>query len=124
MVDYPEFLITLAHDKGNEKQVTLAFTMGLKGIEKGFRTAIVLLLDGVHAGRAGYVNDVDIGEPFLPVKDMLEVYLSQGGQLMICGSCWKHDKLTEADRLAGTVMVTADQVVDFLMNAKSTLQLN
>lgn len=124
MADYPEFLITLAHNKSNEKQVTLAFTLGLKGLEKGYKTAIILLLDGVHVGRKEYVNDIDIGEPFLPVKDMLEVYLSQGGQLMICGSCWKHDKLTDGDRMAGAVMVTADQVVDFLMNAKSTLQLN
>jgi tRNA 2-thiouridine synthesizing protein D len=124
MADYPEFVITLAHRKEDEKPVTLAFTMGLKGLEKGYKTAIILLLDGVHVGRKDYVNTIDIGEPFLPVKDMLEVYLAQGGQLMICGSCWKHDRLTEAERLAGTVMVTADQVIDFLMHAKSTLQLN
>ena len=124
MADYPEFVITLAHRKDDEKPVTLAFTLGLKGLEKGYKTAIILLLDGVHVGRKDYVNTIDIGEPFLPVKDMLEVYLAQGGQLMICGSCWKHDRLTEAERLAGTVMVTADQVIDFLMHAKSTLQLN
>lgn len=124
MADFPEFLMTLAHNKENEKQVTLAFTLGLKGLEKGYKTAIVLLLDGVHVGRTNYADTIDIGEPFLPVKDMLEIYLAQGGQLMICGSCWKHDHLTDADRLAGTVMVTADQVIDFLMHAKSTLQLN
>jgi tRNA 2-thiouridine synthesizing protein D len=124
MPDFPEFVITLAHHKSNEKHVTLAFTLGLKGIEKGYKTAIILLLDGVHVGRKGYVDDVDIGEPFLPVKDMLEVYLHQGGQLLVCGSCWKHDHLLESERLPGTAVISADMVIDLLMNAKSNIQLN
>jgi tRNA 2-thiouridine synthesizing protein D len=124
MSDYPEFLITLSHDKSNDKQVTLAFTLGLKSLEKGHRTAIALLLDGVEVGVTGYIDDIDIGEPFLPVADMLEVYLSKGGELLICGSCWKHQKHTDADRLAGAKMISADLLIDLLMNAKSTIQLN
>ncbi len=124
MPDYPEFVITLSHAESGEKHVTLAFTLGLKSLEKGYRTAIILLLDGVEVGAKGCADSIDIGEPFLPVKDMLEVYLEQGGQLMICGSCWKHANHTDADRLPGSTMVTADNVIDFLMNAKSTIQLN
>jgi tRNA 2-thiouridine synthesizing protein D len=124
MVEFPEFVITLCHDKCNEKQVTLAFVLGLKGIEKGYKTAILLMLDGVHVGVSGYVEDIDIGEPFLPVKDLLEVYMKQGGQLFVCGSCWKHEHLADGDRLEGVPLISADQVVDFLMKAKTTLQLN
>lgn len=98
--------------------------LGLKSLEKGYKTAIILLLDGVHVGKTGYVDDIDIGEPFLPVKDMLEVYLNQGGQLLVCGSCWKHDHLLDSDRLAGTAVISADMVIDLLMNARSTIQLN
>jgi tRNA 2-thiouridine synthesizing protein D len=124
MPETPEFVITLAHHKSSEKHVTLAFTMGLKGLEKGYKTAIILLLDGVSVGRQGYIDDIDIGEPFLPVKDMLEVYLDNGGQLLVCGSCWKHDHIPDSERLHRTSMVSADMVIDMLMNAKSTLQLN
>ncbi len=124
MSDFPEFVITLAFGKSSEKHVTLAFTLGLKGQEKGLKTAIILLIEAVNVGVTGYVDAIDIGEPFLPVKDMLDVYLGQGGQLLICGSCWKHAKLTEADRMPGAKMITADAVIDMLMNAKSTLQLN
>ena len=124
MSDNPEFLITLSHNKANEKHVTLAFTLGLKAIEKGYRTAILLMLDGVDVGRGGYVDGIDIGEPFLPVADMLEVFLSEGGELLACGSCWKHAKLTDSDRLPGLKITTADRVIDMLMDAKSTIQLN
>lgn len=124
MAEFSEFVITLCHHKSSEKHVTLAFVLGLKSLEKGYKTAIILMLDGVHVGRNGYVDDIDIGEPFLPVKDLLEVYLSKGGQLLACGSCWKHDHLPDSDRLAAVPMVSADQVIDYLMNAKTTLQLN
>lgn len=124
MADFPEFVITLTHAKSSEKHVTLAFTLGLKSLEKGYKTAIILLLDGVHVAQQGCVDDFDIGEPFLPVKDMLEVYLEGGGQLLVCGSCWKHDHIPDSDRLSGAAMISADNVIDLLMNAKSTIQLN
>ena len=124
MAEYPEFLITLAFDKTSEKHVTLAFTLGLKAQEKDLKTAILLFLDGVNVGVTGYVDDIDIGEPFLAVKDMLDVFLSQGGQLLICGSCWKHAGRTDPDRMSGAKIVTADLVIDMLLNARTTLQLN
>jgi predicted peroxiredoxin len=124
MPDFPEFVITLAHAKSSEKHVTLAFTFGLKSLEKGYKTAIILLLDGVHVGRQGYVDDIDIGEPFLPVLDMLDVFLDNGGQLLVCGSCWKHDHIPEIERIGRASMISADTVIDLLMNAKSTIQLN
>jgi tRNA 2-thiouridine synthesizing protein D len=124
MSDYPDFVITLSLDKQKERHVTLAFTLGLKSLEKGYKTAIILLLEGVRVGQKGYIDDIDIGEPFLPVHDMLEVYLDGGGQLLVCGSCWKHEHIPENERLAGTSMITADNVIDLLMNAKSNIQLN
>jgi tRNA 2-thiouridine synthesizing protein D len=124
MPDDPEFLITLAHHKDDPKHITLAFTFGLKALEKGYKTAILLLLNGVHVGLSGYNDDIDIGEPFLPVKDLLEVYLSEGGELLVCGSCWKNSHLPDSDRLANVKVITADRAIDMLMSAKSTLQLN
>src|SRR5512146_452988 len=117
MPDFPDFVITLSHATGSEKHVTLAFTLGLKSLEKNYKTAIILLLDGVHVAQQGCVDGMDIGEPCLPVKDMLEVYLDNGGQLLVCGSCWKHDHIPDTERLAGTSMITADHVIDLLMNA-------
>jgi tRNA 2-thiouridine synthesizing protein D len=124
MPGYPEFVITLARNKSNLKQVALAFTLGLKGLEKGHSTAIVWLLDGVQVGQAGHVEHVDVGDPFLPVKEMLPIYLQPGGQLIVCGSCWKNAGIPDVERIAGLPVTSADQVIDLLINAKATLQLN
>jgi tRNA 2-thiouridine synthesizing protein D len=124
MANQADFVITLGFGKESAKHVTLAFTIGLKSLEKGNKTAIILLLDGVHTGLKGETDKVDFGEPFLPVKDMMEVYFSEGGELLICGSCWKHDPLPDSERMSEAKMITADDVVELLMNAKGTLQLN
>ena len=124
MPEFADFVITLSHGKSSEKHVSIAFTLALKSQEKGYDTAIILLLDGVHIGETGYADDIDIGEPFLPVKDMLEVFLSQGGRLLACGSCWKHEHIPESSLLAGASIITASDVIDLLMNAKSSMQLN
>ncbi len=124
MPEFADFVITLSLGKSNEKHVTLAFTLALKSQEKGYKTAIILLLDGIRVGQKGYADDIDIGEPFLPVKDMMEVYHDQGGRLLVCGSCWKHEHLPESELLAGASFITAADVIDLLMNAKSSMQLN
>jgi predicted peroxiredoxin len=124
MSDFPEFVITLTHNNSHPKDVTLAFTLGLKSLEKGHSTALILLLDGVHLGRAGFGDDIDIGEPFLAVKDMVEVYLDNGGEILVCGSCWKHDHIADSERIPRAKIISADRVIDLLMNAKSTIQLN
>jgi len=90
MVNDPEFLITLGYNKSDEKKVTLAFTFGLKAIEKGYRTAIVLLLDGCTSGGPAMSRISISANPSCRWAIMLPIYLEQGGELLVCGSCWKH----------------------------------
>ena len=124
MSDSPEFVITLAFNKNSEGRVTLAFTAGVAAVDKGVRTAIILIVDGVHVGLKGYAEDIDIGEPFLPVKDLLEVYLAHGGELMACGACWKFNHLAMGDKMPEVKVITSADIVDLLVAAKGSLQLN
>lgn len=124
MADHPEFVVTLSHGKNSPKQVTLAFSMGLKSISEGHSTAILLLLDAVFVGTKGYVDEIDIGAPFLPVKEMLDLFVTQGGQLLACANCWTYDKVPDGQRIPGCVLVSAEQVVELLLHAKGNLQVN
>ncbi len=118
------FVITLGVNKAGANRVTLAFTAGVAAIEKGFQPTIVLLMEGAHVARQGYVDDIDIGEPFLCVKDLMEVYLAQGGELALCSPCWKFQGLPDEEMLPGVKKVRAGDVVEMLANAKGNLQLN
>jgi predicted peroxiredoxin len=57
------FVITLGVDKTNAFRVTLAFTLGVAAFEKDLQPTIVLMMEGTHNARRGYVDDIDIGEP-------------------------------------------------------------
>lgn len=119
-----DFLITLTAHERDENNVTIAFTMGLKAVEKGYKTVILLLSDAVFLAEKGYADKIDIGEPFKPIKELLPAYLSAGGRLAACSACIKHNGVDDANLVEGVEVVTADFVVDGIMEAKKTLQLN
>jgi tRNA 2-thiouridine synthesizing protein D len=119
-----DFVITLGYNKASASRVTLAFTAGVAAIERDLQPTIILLLEGVHAAQEGYIDDIDIGEPFLCVKDLLEVYFAQGGRMMACGACWKLQQIPDQELMAGIKLVKAGDVVELLANAKGSLQLN
>ena len=99
MENAPEFVVTLSFNKNSEGRVTLAFTLGVAAVDRGLKTVNVLLVDGVHIARKGYADDIDIGEPFLPVRDLMEVYLEHGGEIDVCGSCWRFNHLPDDERM-------------------------
>lgn len=123
-MSYPELLITLTAHENNPNNVTIAFTMGLKAREKGKDVAILLLSDAVHLAKKGYADKIDIGPPFSPIKDVLPAYLEKGGIVKVCSACMMHNGVDEKDLIDGMEVINAEDVIDFITEAKSTLQLN
>lgn len=119
-----DLLITLTAHENDENNVTIAFTMGLKAMEKGHKVAIMLLSNGIHLAEKGYADKIDIGEPFKAIKELLPAYLEQGGKLKVCTACMVHNGVSENDIVDGAELITADDVIDGIMNTEKTLQLN
>lgn len=119
-----DLLITLTAHEKDANNVTIAFTMGLKAVEKGHDTVILLLSDAVSLAEKGYADKIDIGEPFKPIKELLPAYLAAGGRITVCSACMKHNGVDETKLINGVEVVTADFVVDGIMAAEKSLQLN
>lgn len=119
-----DLLVTLTAHEKDSNNVTIAFTMALKAAERGYATTLVLLSDAVHLASKGYADRIDIGEPFKPISELLPAYLQKGGRIAVCSACMKHNGVSEESILEGVEIVTADFVVDALMEAKKSLQLN
>lgn len=119
-----DLLITLTAHEKDANNVTIAFTMGVKAREKGHDTVILLLSNGVSLAENGYADKIDIGEPFKPIKELLPAYLAAGGKVAVCSACMKHNGVDENNLVEGVEVVTADFVVDAIMEAKKSLQLN
>lgn len=125
MMTFPSFLITLTAKENNPNNVTIAFTVGVKSLDKGHDVAIMLLSDAVHLAKKGYVGSIDIGAPFSPIKDLLQQYMAKGGKLLVCSACMEHNGISREDDLVEDItIINADDVVDYVTSAKSSLQLN
>jgi len=120
----PDLLITLTAHENDENNVTIAFTMGVKALEKGHSVEVMLLSNAVHLAERGYADKIDIGAPFSPIKDLLAKFIEDGGILSVCSSCMEHNGVTEDDLVKASQVIQADDVIDSLMLANRTLQLN
>jgi len=62
--------------------------------------------------------------PFKPIKELLPAFLEAGGKLKVCSACMKHNGVEEDSLVEGAEIINADYVVDAIMEAKKSLQLN
>ncbi|NLL65749.1 MAG: hypothetical protein GX239_08070 [Clostridiaceae bacterium] len=119
-----DLLITLTADKADENNVTIAFVMGLKALEKGYSVRLLLLSNGVRLANKSYADEIDIGEPFPPIKDVYPAFFEKGGLLSVCDACMKHNNVLPETVVKEAQIIQAPDVIDALMNSDKTLQLN
>lgn len=119
-----DLLVTLTQHERDSNNVTIAFTMGLKAAQKGYDVELILLSDAVHLASKGYADKIDIGKPFEPIAKLLPEFLAAGGKLKVCSACMIHNEVEENTLVQGSEIINADYVVDAVMNAKKSLQLN
>src|SRR5699024_598076 len=112
---YADLLITLTANESDESNVTVAFLMGVKALDKGHSVEMLLLASGVHMAAKGYASKIDVGAPFKPTDEMLTSYLEKGGKIKVCSSCMEHNELTKEDLIDEAEVINADYVIDALM---------
>lgn len=119
-----DLLITLTQHEENPNNVTIAFTMGNEALNKGHSVDIVLLSDAVALAQKDYAQKINIGEPFKPLPDLLAQFFEDGGHLKVCKACMIHNGVKEEDLIPHSIIITAPDVIDLLMDSKKSLQLN
>ncbi|PIE47661.1 MAG: sulfur reduction protein DsrE [Gammaproteobacteria bacterium] len=125
MVQTTDYVGTLFdNETTNPNKITVALTMGCKVLEKGNSATIILMVDAVSLALPNKLDNVDIGAPFKPAKELLEGFLAAGGNVQVCKACMIHNGVDEAKIDGRFGVVSADDVVDLVMNAKGSLQLS
>ncbi|MEZ7518172.1 DsrE family protein [Psychrobacter sp. NPDC078370] len=112
------------NSESNPSKITLAFTMAGVALKKGHSATVILIVDAVHLAKPNALDNVDIGDPFEPAGKLLEAFIEKGGQVLVCGACMKHNGVEESDIDKRFEVISGDDVVELLMNAKGSLQLN
>ena len=125
MVKNTDYVGTLFDNSdSNPSKITLAFTMAGIALKKGHSASVILMVDAVHLALPNALEDVDIGAPFKPAKELLEAFIEKGGNVLVCSACMKHNGVEESAIDERFTVISGDDVVELLMNAKGSLQLN
>lgn len=118
-----DFVTTVFDGQSNPAKITVAFTMALNAVKAGHSTMLLLMVEAVELGVPGACEGMDIGKPFEPMADLLKAYLEAGGRVGICGACMIRNGFTAEQMAPEYEIVTAPDVVTFLMASKGSLQL-
>ena len=125
MINNTDYVGTLFdNSESNPSKITLAFTMAGMALKKGHSASVILMVDAVHLALPNALAKVDIGAPFESAGELLEAFIEKGGQVLVCSACMKHGGVEESAIDKRFTVISGDDVVELLMNAKGSLQLS
>jgi uncharacterized protein len=107
---------------GNEdaERATLPFIVGNVAASADQPAIVLLTIEGVWLATKGYADSIR-KEGFQPLKEIMDSFIENGGQIWACGACTKPRGITEAHLIPGARIVTAAMVVEAMVKGASTL---
>ena len=115
-----KLLINCTHGREDAERATLAFVVGNVAASADQEVVVLLTIEGAWNATKGYADDIH-KEGFQPLKDVMQTFVSNGGQIWACGACTKPRGITEADIVDGARIVTAASAVEYLASGASAL---
>ena len=108
-----DMLVSCSHGKEDPERATLSFIFGNVAAAADQPTAVLLTIDGVWLATKDYTDGIH-KDGFQPLKDVIDAFVANGGQIWVCGTCAKPRGITEADLIQGAQVVTAAHVVQYI----------
>ena len=118
-----DFVATVFDGHSNPTKATVAFTMAVKALEKGHTATVILMVNAIELGQPGAADDIDVGAPFTPLKQLWAQFLERGGQIALCAACMGNQGYTAEQMDSRYFIINGPDIVDLLMAAKGTLQI-
>ncbi len=115
-----KILVNVTHGKDDPERATLGMIVGNVAATADQEVVVLLTIDGVWLATKGYADDVH-KEGFQPLREVMQAYVANGGQLWACGACTKPRGIAQADLIEGAKIVTAANVVEYMASGASTL---
>ena len=113
-------LINCTHGREDPERATLAFVVGNVAASADQEAVVLLTVEGVRNATKGYADDIR-KEGFQPLKEVMESFVANGGQIWACGACAKPRGISESDMIKGARIVSAASVVEWLASGASSL---
>ena len=116
-----KFCVTLKHCRADGDKATLAFVCANAALGSEKETLVFAMGDGVWAAVAGEAEQVNEGEPFAPLKDLVDKFVAAGGQMLVCAPCMKKRGITEDQLIEGASPAGGAALVAWLAESPACL---
>ena len=116
-----KLLINCTHGRDDAERATLAFIVGNVAASADQEVVLLLTIEGVWNATRGYADEI-CKEGFPPLREVMQSFLGNGGQIWACGACTKPRGITEADLVEGARIVTAASAVEYLASGAAALR--
>ncbi len=108
------------HGAEDPERATLPFLMAVAAQASEVKAVIGLQAEGVRLGCQGYADSIQ-APGFIPLKDLLEAYFDDGGELYLCAPSVQSRRLKAEDLVKGANVVNAATFIQEFTEATSVL---
>ena len=116
-----KFCVTLKHSRSDGDKATVAFVVANAALGSDKETMVFLLSDGVWAAAAGEAEKIDEGEPFAPLKTLVDKFVAGGGKVYVCAPCMKKRGIGEDDLIEGAAVAGGAFLVSWLAESSASV---
>jgi predicted peroxiredoxin len=115
-----EVMVHNSHGKDDVERASLAFVVGNTALSSTQEAIVLLTIEGVWVATPGYSDGLQ-ANGFLPLRELIEKFVQNGGRIWVCGACAKPRNITEQTLISGARIVGAATAVEAMVNGAHTL---
>ncbi|SRR5512142_2915473 len=115
-----KLLVNCTHGREDAERAILPFVVGNVAASADQEVVVLLTIEGVWNATKGYAEEI-CKEGFQPLQEVMQSFVTNGGQVWACGACAKPRGITDADLVPGARIVSAANVVEWLASGAASL---
>lgn len=102
------------------EKATLPFVIGVAAQATDVEVVMILQSDAVVLAKKGEADKI-LAKGLMPVKELLDAYVEEGGKLLLCSPCLKDRNISQEELIDGSMTIAAGTVVTEVLSATSVL---
>ncbi|SDB93124.1 DsrE family protein [Williamwhitmania taraxaci] len=120
MAENEKIVIISTVGSEDPEKATLPFVLATAAQASDVEVVVILQSNAVTLARHGEAEKVN-AKGFIPIKELIDAYISLGGSLLLCSPCLKARDITKEELIDGFAIIAAGTVVTEVMSANSVI---
>ncbi|HDP76093.1 MAG TPA: sulfur reduction protein DsrE [Bacteroidales bacterium] len=116
-----KLVILVTHGPDDQEKVTLPFVMATAAQTMDVDVTVILQAAGVLIAKKGGCIENVKAPGLMPLKELMDTFLENGGKLLLCTPCVKERGIAENELIEGSQLIAAGTVISESLTANAVL---